>query len=79
MSDQAVVLTVVLSFAIGLTAHVAIAVGLARRLPRWRGALAFFAPPLAPYWAFRSQMPVRALLWIGAACAYVAMRALFRR
>jgi hypothetical protein len=56
----------------------AIAVGLARRRPAWRGAVAFFALPLAPYWAFREQMPLRAFLWFAAACPDVVTRGLFR-
>jgi hypothetical protein len=62
---------VVVAFAIVVTAHVAIAFGLVRRTPRWRAPLAFAVVPLAPYFAWREQMRVRAVVWIAGALLYV--------
>jgi hypothetical protein len=51
-------------------AHVALVVGLFRREPRWRGAVALVVPPLAPYWGWPLGMRARAWLWLGALGAY---------
>ncbi|MBC7051985.1 hypothetical protein G6O46_23535, partial [Salmonella enterica subsp. enterica serovar Enteritidis] len=51
MKDLIVVGTLVVSFALFVTAHVAITYGLAFRPPRWRALAALFVAPLAPYWA----------------------------
>lgn len=72
MKDLIVVIAVLLAFALMVTAHVAITYGLARRQPRWRAAVAFVVAPLAPYWAWREQMKVRAWIWTGALVLYVA-------
>jgi len=48
-----------------MTLELAIAVGLLRRIPRWRG-LAALLPPLAPlaiYWALKEKMYIRCALW----------------
>ncbi len=79
MSDTAIFLGAAILFAIAVTAHVAIAAGLALRSPRWRGLVALVAPPLAPYWAFQSGMRVRATAWVGAVLAYVVLRAVLWR
>lgn len=71
MSDGTVLVFVVLTFAVLVTAHVAIVFGLARHEPRWRAAVAFFVPPLAPYWGFRERMRVRSIIWGVAFLLYV--------
>ena len=73
MSARDVVLfaVVVVAFAALVTAHVWIAVGLLTRAPRWRAPLAFFVPPLAPYWALREKMRVRGVAWIAGFVTYV--------
>jgi hypothetical protein len=71
VKDMVVVITLVVAFALLITAHVAIAYGLAWRPPRWRAAVAFVAAPLAPYWAWREKMRVRAGVWTGAVVLYV--------
>ena len=43
------------------------------RDPRWRALLAFFVPPLAPYWALRSGMSARAAIWIGSVVVYTSL------
>jgi hypothetical protein len=76
---DAVVLSVLLvAFASLVTAHVTIAVGLVRRRPRWRALLAFVVAPLAPYYAAREHMRVRACVWVGALVVYATAMVLAR-
>lgn len=74
MTDVVLVAGVVLGFAILVTTHVLIAVGLARRQRGREALLAFVVVPLAPLLAWRERMPVRAALWAGAAVVYAALR-----
>lgn len=62
---------VVLAFAFLVTAHLAIAVGLVAKTPRWRALVALVVAPLAPYWAWREHMRVRAGIWAGGLVLYV--------
>lgn len=71
MKDMIVVGTLVLAFALFITAHVAITYGLVFRRPRWRAPLAFIVAPLAPYWAWREHMRIRAGIWAAALVLYV--------
>ncbi|MFO0737102.1 MAG: hypothetical protein U0270_14535 [Labilithrix sp.] len=71
MKDIIVVALLVLAFAWLVTVHVTIVFGLAKKLPRWRAPVAFFVPVLAPYWAFREHMRVRAGLWVGGVVVYL--------
>lgn len=71
MKDMIVVGTLVLAFALFITAHVAITYGLVFRRPRWRAPLALFVAPLAPYWAWREHMRIRASIWAAALILYV--------
>ena len=71
MKDMIVVGTLVLAFALFVTAHVAITYGLVFRRPRWRAPLAFLVAPLAPYWAWREHMRIRAGIWAVALVLYV--------
>jgi hypothetical protein len=68
--DLFVTLTIVLSFAALLTAHVALVAGLVARKPWWRAPLAFVVVPLAPYWGFRERMRARAAIWATALAIY---------
>lgn len=70
MKDMIVVAALVVSFALFLTAHVAIVYGLAWRAPRWRSPVAFFVAPAAPYWAWREKMRIRCSVWVGALVVY---------
>ena len=79
MSDTVVFVGVAVLFAVAVTAHVAIATGLALRHPRSRGFVALVVPPLAPYWAFKSGMRARATAWLVAVVAYGLARVLFLR
>ncbi|HEY3593220.1 MAG TPA: hypothetical protein VGL13_05080 [Polyangiaceae bacterium] len=76
MRDAIVSAGVVLAFATLITVHVAIAFGLAKQSPRWRGAAALLVPPLAPYWALRLGMMVRGAIWLGAVVVYAVFRGL---
>jgi hypothetical protein len=77
--DMAVLAVLLVAFATLVTAHVTLVIGLARRPPRWRGAIAFVVAPLAPWWGWRERMRVRGILWVGAAVAYVAALLVARR
>jgi hypothetical protein len=63
--------SLVVAFAVLATAHLSIVVALSRCAPRWRSAVALIALPLAPYWAMRNRMYVRAVAWIAGAVAYI--------
>jgi hypothetical protein len=67
---------VVLAFALLVTAHLAIAVGLVTKTPRWRALVALVVPPLAPYWAWREHMRVRAGIWAAGLVLYAVARVL---
>ena len=71
MKDLIVVATLVIAFALFITAHVTITYGLAWRPPRWRALVALFVAPLAPFWAWREHMRIRAGIWGGALVLYV--------
>jgi hypothetical protein len=72
--DVVVFGVVIVAFASAATFHLALAIGLARRVPRVRGLVAFFIPPLAPYWGFAEHMPVRSIGWIASVAVYVVAR-----
>ena len=78
MTDERVFLAMVVLFALAVTAHVAIAFGLSRVHPRWRGLVALVVPPIAPYWALRNRMPVRAIVWVAGVAGYLLVRAIYR-
>jgi len=65
------------AFATWVTVHVAIAVRLVLAgTPRYRGVLAFFLPPLAPWWAWERRWRVSAGMWVGAVVVYAVVRAI---
>lgn len=74
MKEIILVAAIVLSFALFVTAHLAIVWGLLFRAPRWRSPVALVLPPLAPYWAVRERMRVRAILWIASLVVYALAR-----
>ena len=74
MRDAILVALLVFGFASVVTVHAAIVVGLTFRAPRWRAVAALVVPPLAPYWAIREHMFVRAGLWSGSVATYVVAR-----
>lgn len=69
----------VLAFATLVTTHVAIALGLVGRSPRWRALAAFVVLPLAPFFAWREGMRFRAGLWTFACALYAVMLVLSLR
>ena len=54
--------------------HLALAAGLLRRRPHWRGPAAFLVPPLAPYWGFGAGMRRRVVVWVAALVVYAVAR-----
>jgi hypothetical protein len=66
----AVVLAVLVSFAMFVTVHVTGSIALAQRAPRWNGAVALVVPPLFPYYAARRHQVGWAIVWCAAAIAY---------
>ena len=72
--DAFLVFAIVASFAAHVTAHVALAVGLAARKPRVRAFVALLLPPLAPYFGIREKMWARSILWGASLAAYLAAR-----
>jgi len=76
MNPLVLFVMMVLACAAMLTAHVALVIGLAKHIPRYRALVAVFVPPLGAYWAIRAKQHVRGVAWIIAASAYVVMRLL---
>jgi hypothetical protein len=73
MTRGVVVLVVlIVAFASLVTAHVALAIGLARRRGVWAALVAFVVVPLAPWWGWRARMRARGVIWVLAAGAYLA-------
>jgi hypothetical protein len=68
--SRVVLAVLVVAFATLVTVHVTLAIGLARRVPRWRGAVALVVVPLAPWWGWRERMRVRGFVWVVAAVLY---------
>lgn len=79
MSDPTVLAALVVGFAALVTTHVTIVFGLATHAPRWRALAALLVPPLAPWWAARERMHVRAGVWVLAALVYGAALVLATR
>lgn len=72
--DAVLLGAMVLSFALFVTVHLALFVGLLARRPRWRAPLALVLPPLAPVYGARERMWARTVLWSVAVVVYVAAR-----
>jgi len=70
--DEVVAAALLLAFAVLITAHVTLVVGLAARSPRWRALVALVVPPLAPYWGW-SALRVRSAVWMAGAVTYGVM------
>jgi hypothetical protein len=51
-------------------AHAALLVGLFKSPLRYRAIVAFFLPPLAPYYGWMQGMRRRTLVWVVAVVAY---------
>ncbi len=72
--DEVIVAALVLAFAVLVTAHVTLVVGLATRQPWWRAPVALFVAPLAPYWGYQAGLRRRAITWAAAAVGYAVFR-----
>lgn len=72
--DVLLTLTLSLALAAWLTDHIALAVGLMRRAPRWRGFVALVVAPLAPLFGFLAKLRVRSALWLVLAIVYAFLR-----
>jgi hypothetical protein len=79
LRDYAVLVGVVVAFAALVTAHVALAVGLARRRSAWHALVALVLVPLAPWWGWKARMHARGVIWVAAAVAYAAALAMSLR
>ena len=77
--DELVTAALVLSFAVAVTTHVTLVVGLAARTPRWRALVGLVVPALAPYWGWTEGLKRRSVLWLVAAGAYVVVRVVASR
>ena len=76
--DELVAGALVLAFAVVVTAHVTLVVGLAGRAPRWRALVALVVPPLAPYWGW-DGLRRRSVLWVAGAVVYAVLRVVASR
>jgi hypothetical protein len=68
----------VVAFAFLMTAHLSLAIGLTRRLPRWHGLLCLIVPPLAPFWGYQAGLRLRSVIWVLAFVGYVVAWAFAR-
>ncbi len=60
----------VVASATHVTAHVALAWGLMRRGPAWRGLVALIIHPLAPLWGYEAHLKKRSALWVASLFVY---------
>ena len=77
--DDLLTFALLVAFAILVTTHLTLVIGLASRPPRWRALVALVAAPLAPYWGRNAKMNARASLWVASAVAYIILRLLATR
>lgn len=75
MLDTQAFALLVLSCAVGVTAHVAIVFRLASIAPRGPALIAFLVPPLAPFFGIRARMFATSAIWLFAWIVYFATRA----
>ncbi len=62
-----------------LVSYLGIVYGLLWRPPRWRAVVALVVPVLAPFWAWREKMYVRAALFVLSAIGYAVFFTLARQ
>jgi hypothetical protein len=79
MRDAITLLVLVVAFAALVTAHVTLAIGLARRGPPGRGVFALIVAPLAPLWGWRERMRIRGAVWVASAVVYAVALGLAMR
>lgn len=76
MKDIVVFAGLVVSFAVFVTAQIALVVELASRKPVSHALLAFLLAPLAIYWGWRERLFVRAVACGAAIAGYAVLRLL---
>lgn len=79
VGDFVVLGALLVAFATLVTVHVTLALGLARRAPRWRAPVALVVAPLAPWWGWQARMRVRGVIWMVAASVYLVALVASRR
>lgn len=72
--DFALLGGLLVGFALLVTAHLALAVKLTLRAPRWQGPVALVVPPFAPLWGFRAGFSRWSWVWIAAVVIYAMAR-----
>jgi len=77
--DRVAYASLVLAFGSFWTVHVALAFGLGRLGPWWRGPLAFVVLPLAPYWGLQAGLRLRPVLWALSLACYAVSLAVARK
>ena len=70
MTSRGLFAVLVVAFATLATAHVTLAIGLARRALFWRAVSSMVVVPMAPWWGWQTGMRVRAALWLAAGMVY---------
>lgn len=71
-----VFITLVASFALLVTSHVALAFLLTLRRPRWRGPVALLVAPLAPFWGYSAKLYAWSAAWLLGFVLYAAAQLL---
>jgi hypothetical protein len=77
--DEIAVAVMVGSFALLATLHLLTVTRLARTGPWWRGLVALFVPPLAPYWAIKGGHRVLGIAWLIMLAAWAVCRVFLAR
>jgi hypothetical protein len=77
--DELSAFAIIAPFATWGTLHVLTAVKLFQRRPRWHGLVALVVLPLAPYWAAKASLRVRAIAWVSTLVLWAAARLLLAR
>ena len=70
MIDYATLGLLMVGFAVLVTAHLALVVGLLQIAPRCHALVALIVPPLAPIWGGRARMGIRTAFWVAGAVLY---------
>ncbi len=73
LPEPSMIATLLAATAFGLwaTVHVALAWGLMRRGPRYRGPVALLFAPLGLWWAMRGELRGRGYVWLATAVIYL--------
>lgn len=58
------------ALAVFVAAHAVLVAGLSRRRGHVRAAVAFFVPPLAPWWGYGAGLRIATIVWCAALAIY---------